>query len=216
MKILTLAFLSLMPYCLFGQNDVSPIYKNFLSIGYGIFPADQGYKNLASSDGQSSVTSFSRPHPVTIKFEHFISKHFSIGINLNHYKYRIAWSANYENWDSRKVLPHQFVHQNGRTALIGRFNVGSTKSFHSWYIGLGLGIRLQDHYKETVSPTISSWGRDSDGVPLGAELSGGYRFFPFKKSRELGFYVDLGITQALLQLGIVWRADDAKNNTAKK
>ena len=216
MKILTAVFLLLMPYCVFGQNDVLPSYKNFLSIGYGIIPSDQGYRRLASSDGQTTITSFSRPHPITIKFEHFISKHISMGINLNHYKYRIAWSANYENWDSKKVLPHQFVHQDGRTALIGRINVGSTKPFHSWYFGLGFGFRLLDHYKETVSPTMSSWGRDSEGIPLGAELSGGYRFFPFKQSRELGFYADLGLTQALLQLGIVWRVDDAKNNNPKK
>ena len=206
MKQLIIILFFILPQCGFGQSNPSsePRHETFLSIGVGVLPIDFrfAYKNLASSDGQPMVSLLERPLPISIKLEHFINEFMSIGLNLNHYKYRIEWTANYK-YGGGALSKYNFVHQDGRTALVGRINIGKAKPVYSWYVGLGLGWRLIDYHEEYVSPGITFWGRDGVGILWGAELSGGYRFFPFKKMPALGFYTDFGLTQSFLQLGVV-------------
>ena len=174
MKQLIVILLFILPQCGFGQNNApsEQSHKTFFSVGLGVLPLDDGYKRLESSDGQPNVTLLKKPYPISLKLEYFISEYVSLGLNLNHYRYRVEWTANYA-YGGSPVAKYNFIHQNGRTALIGRINIGRTKLNYSWYIGLGGGWRLIDHYDEKVSPYLISWGRDSNGFPIGVELSGG-------------------------------------------
>ncbi len=205
MKSLLFTLLFAFPHLLWGQDTLSRPQlkerkgKTFFSIGYCVIPFS-GSPLIPNAH----ITNSERAKPVTMKLEKFVFKFMSIGLNLNYSKYKLEYDADLTS--SSQTKRYHFVQQDGRLALNGRLNVGRAKENYSWYFGLGLGLRLKDYYNfiTTPNPPYDS-GRDSDGIPVGAELSGGFRLFPFKKARGLGFYADAGLTQSLLQLGITFR-----------
>ncbi len=178
------------------------------SLGAGDPLAFTSTSTYANSIQATNLTNVTKTFPVsfTLKAEYFLIPYLSVGVSFNHLKYRMAFDADLLNWDTDSTYTHHVVYGDGRTNATLRLNVlFANKEKFAVYAGFGAGLMLATYYTSYVEPNMTVWGRDSDEIPFNLELTAGFRAYPFKKNRHIGFYTELGLAQSWLQAGITYR-----------
>ena len=202
----SVVILCFLPFCLLGQAVKSPRFS--VSVGGGLplaYVTLNKYVERSGANNVSNIKDAGFPLSYTLKAEYSVLRNLSVGFAVNRFKYLREFDADIFNWDADSTFTHHFVNGNGRTNVTLRANVLLIRETFAVYAGLGAGWMLADYYVDYTIPNMSSWGRDSDTIPFNIEWTVGYRMFPFKQSRSIGFFAEAGLAQSWLQLGLTWR-----------
>jgi hypothetical protein len=182
-----------------AQSQTQNHFSKFnFSIGTGVNYfgfMKNGQLSAIKKDGVTDiqVNKFKSSLPFSLKGEIQINRLIALGLSLNSRHYKMEYQGQFQNWDVDSTFLHQFQKADGNTNIKLRLNFVKQNLRTHIYGGFGIGWLLKDYYKARVQPNLTSWGRDSDGIPLSIDLTLGGRLFPFKKVQNLGFFTELGL-----------------------
>lgn len=172
--------------------------KNFVSGGYG-FGTFLAVFDSYFSDYTNIRTSL--VGPINIKFEHGVTEHIGIGVNLSY----LSNSWNYDVPDSLYMYPFSTTSYTETTkystiSFLVRLNYhfGANAKFDP-YVGLGLGYRSQNISQSTTNPNGHVKVILPIPFPFGFETTIGARYM---MAPGFGFYAEAGIAKSVMQVGI--------------
>lgn len=171
---------------------------NLISVGYG-FVTTLGSINDSFGDKD---TDYSELGPIYAKFEHAVSDHLGIGLNLayttNEWAYRYGSDTNGDG-----VNDNQYDATNKRVAYSAlvrlNWHFGDNDKFDP-YAGFGLGYRNSTWSYSTTDPSGSDSGvAFKNPIALGMEFTIGARYL---FAEHFGAYLEVGAAKSIVQVGL--------------
>jgi hypothetical protein len=143
--------------------------------------------------------------PVSLKFEHFLSKKFSLGFSINLINNQRIYDAMWKNYSTNRTEIHRFTIKQMRASFLCRANAYLIQltRFES-YIGYGLGLSLHNQIKN-VAPYAYEYdgsGENNFLKSIGFEASVGLRYFPYD---QFGVFIEGGLMQSFVRFGLSYR-----------
>jgi hypothetical protein len=181
-----------------AQAQIYPKGSTNFSVGYGAFSYGNIFLNLVTKDLKD--VNITKTGPLFIKGEYAVADNFTVGLNVN---YSNA-SSGFKLDSIQYVGKYSGNFSLRSTSVIARANytIPFAEDKAGFMIGGGVGYRGVRLSYTDDNPKTPIDGGFSIPVPVTFELTFGVRYYV---TQNIGFYVESGITRALVQGGITAR-----------